>query len=255
MTIKDFNVTVATKEFGELPVKDYLAVEEARHIICMAEKEGRVNTKEVLYEVLDKLDEPSEQDWSSTTLIPCTEKYGAVKRTLLAPYCTNDQLCASCGGNCCKSMGCMWSVEDFVREYGEVTEENVRAALAAGMIAIDWIDGTPDYYRDEYGNMVDCGEPDQHYIRMRHVGEPEVCGSWGGQCVALTPTGCKFSWEHRPLGGRALFPCTEHACHPLVDKREFVNDWSEYNDMLRWIASDLIDQIGWKKCVHPGPFG
>lgn len=155
------------------------------------------------------------------------------------------EACAACGGRCCKRMGCPWSVKDFEREYGEITYENVEKALKAGLIAIDWWEGD---YRDDYeGDQEDTEERDWvdrcYYIRMRHVGEPEVCGSWGGRCVALTDRGCKFDWDHRPLGGKSLVGSmrgwqTKNGCKGINPKIEFVADWFRYNEVLERFAYD-----------------
>lgn len=163
----------------------------------------------------------------------------------------NPEICKKCGGNCCKHCACEVSTEDFVKRYGEITPENILKALSEGEWAIDWWEGDirkdrdcPDLPELTRDNELFC----TYYMRVRHVGEPAVNGSWGGQCVMWDPeTGCKYDWEHRPTGGKAMLvgsgPCpvqySDLPC-PKYAKDLAAIDWFPYNDTIEEaIAVDL----------------
>ena len=163
-------------------------------------------------------------------------------------------LCTICRGFCCRHAGCPLSVDDFMRWYGDVTEENIKKALLSdGKIALDWYDGDyRDSLLDENGDYYDYDEKDRagqcYYFRMRHVGEPPICPSFGGKCVALTPLGCALSWEERPLGGKMLTPnrdpeTGEFKCTSYNSKLDFIHDWFPYNDLLEKICDELYPDM------------
>lgn len=157
------------------------------------------------------------------------------------------ELCRECGGRCCRNYGCGWSVDDFVREFGDVTVENVIKGLKTGLIAIDWWEGD---YRDQYD--IDYPYQDERercfFIRSRHVNENDCSwdGSWGGICISLTEHGCRFDWDHRPLGGKGLIPQKNKEDPHLTDcieinrKIEFVNDWFPYSEILEDAKETII---------------
>jgi len=158
-------------------------------------------------------------------------------------------ICSQCKGHCCKTVGCEWSVEDFKKHYGEVTEENIKKALADGKIALDWWEGD---YRTTVGIPVDENDlyGQCYYFRMRHIGEEAICPSWGGTCVALTETGCSYSWEDRPLGGRQTTPRFDRLdedgvpiCTRDNSKLDFLHDWFPYNDLLEKICDELYPSM------------
>ena len=126
--------------------------------------------------------------------------------------------CKKCGGECCKTMGCHYSPRDFK----SLTFEALKFEISKGRISIDW-------WEDPSGP--------QYYLRARNIGEPIVCGSWGGVCVNLTPTGCALSWEERPLGGRALKPTYyRRKCIGSYSKEDCKNEWQEYAGLLELLV-------------------
>ena len=133
------------------------------------------------------------------------------------------EICAVCGGYCCKHMGCHYSPTDF----SDLSFEALKSQIEKGGISIDWwvSGGTREYY-----------------LRARHVGEPVVKGSWGGRCVNLTDTGCSLSWEERPLGGKALKPQSKvgEGCHGYYSKEQCKDDWKPYAQVLH----ELVEHFG-----------
>ena len=132
------------------------------------------------------------------------------------------EVCAICRGRCCKTMGCHYSPRDFK----DLSYEGLKREIEKGRIAIDWW----------------VGEEPEYYLRARHIGEPIVCGSWGGTCVNLTENGCSLSWEERPLGGRALKPGATpfHECEDFYSKEDCKNEWKPYSDTLERLVATFI---------------
>lgn len=129
-----------------------------------------------------------------------------------------EEICAVCKGECCRFYACHYSPEDFP----EISFEALKKQIDKGRISIDWWEAdSPEYF-----------------LRARHVGEPVVCGSWGGVCVNLTDTGCSLSWDERPLGGKALRPkdSKNGSCKTSYNKEACKNDWKKYADVLRKLA-------------------
>lgn len=129
------------------------------------------------------------------------------------------EICAKCKGGCCRFYGCHFSPTDFK----EISFESLKTEIEKGRISIDWWEA----------------EPKEYFLRSRHVGEPVVCGSWGGVCVNLTENGCSLSWDERPLGGKALKPATVFGghCYTSYSKEACKNDWKKYAPILR----ELVD--------------
>ena len=129
-------------------------------------------------------------------------------------YQTTDQ-CHECKGECCRRMGCHFAPSDFK----EIAFEYLKSKIDQGYISIDW-------WETDHGP--------EYYLRMRHVGAPVVDPSWGGQCIMLTDIGCTFSFDERPLGGKALRPRAGAGGHCETDYSKFDSkeDWKEYHSVL-----------------------
>lgn len=135
--------------------------------------------------------------------------------------CAGMELCAECGGRCCKSMGCHFSPNDF----DDLSIESLEKILSEGDVSIDWWEG------DVTGGNLDK----TYFLRMRHVDAKIVDPSWGGRCVALTDSGCRLSFEKRPLGGRALIPSknsNQKDCKQTYSKENCCRDWYPYQYIL-----------------------
>lgn len=131
----------------------------------------------------------------------------------------NDELCASCGGECCKAMGCHFSPNDFE----ELSYENLKKEIEKGLISIDWWEGNPF----EDGRNISKA----YYLRMRNKNAKIVDASWGGECILLEKDGCPLKFEERPLGARALVP-RQGGCIIEYSKQQCAKDWYKYDDIL-----------------------
>jgi Fe-S-cluster containining protein len=130
----------------------------------------------------------------------------------------NKLICTSCGGKCCKSMGCHYAPSDFT----EITFETLNNLLAEGYTSIDWWEG------DVFGGDREC----TYFLRVRNVNANIVDPSWGGRCILLTDKGCKLSYQDRPKGGRSLIPNSSGDCIVTYSKEECCQEWYDYQDIL-----------------------
>lgn len=133
----------------------------------------------------------------------------------------NLEICAKCGGSCCKGMGCHYSPEDF----SDLSLDGLKKEIDKGHISIDWWEGNP-FDNEEW-------IPKAYFLRVRNVDAPVVDASWGGRCSLLTEKGCSLSYGERPKGGRMLIPHESHRCKVEYTKDECARDWYEYIDVLR----------------------
>lgn len=144
----------------------------------------------------------------------------------------NKAVCTECGGRCCKRMGCEVLPEDVIAWYGAVTIDVLRSMLRSGDFSIDWYER---FRSKSYGTT------NGYYIRARNVGAPVVDPAYAGHvCAALTPTGCKFDFEHRPTGGRALIPHAKGNCTSPYTKLVVANAWDKYHKLLEKLFHEFL---------------
>lgn len=151
-------------------------------------------------------------------------------------------ICASCGGRCCKSMSCEAFPQDIFGTE-EPTYERLINFLKDGNWSIDCWEGDV---------RLDCGQdiPDDeylyrcYYIRPRHVGVNTLFDfSYGGCCSFLTETGCSLSWEQRPTAGKSLKAYSVNDCHSEYGKKEAALAWVPYHDWFERIYDGESDDI------------
>lgn len=136
----------------------------------------------------------------------------------------NHASCSQCGGKCCKSAGCHYSPRDF----SEITPAILKKILDMGFVSIDWWEG------DVFGN----NRSRTYYLRIRHKGKGIIDPSWGGECMLLTETGCKLSFDERPMGGRVLEPKGSiDKCTSKYTKEDCCKEWYSYQDLF----DEIID--------------
>jgi Fe-S-cluster containining protein len=145
----------------------------------------------------------------------------------------NISLCSKCG-KCCKGMPGIVSPKDL----SEITVESLSDLFKKG-------------YQFDYweGNMT--GKPEHeditlYYLRpqtKKSVGKI-VDGSWEGECVFLTETGCSKSFEARPAQCRALIPMENHGCHvPAAYKKEKMTlEWLPYNEIISQTINKIYEE-------------
>lgn len=139
-------------------------------------------------------------------------------------------ICAACTGRCCEHMGCHISPN-------ELKEISVNAIIRfieeSGCVSIDWWEG----------DVIPNGDLDKvYYLRMRNRGFRVVDPSHGGRCIALDEEGCLLGFMYRPAGGRGLLPRVDRNCEVLYSKKQCVEEWREYQDILIEVVKYFSDK-------------
>ena len=173
----------------------------------------------------------------------------------------NYECCSKCGGTCCKTQGCEIFPQDVKRWYGveEITEEILIDLICSGFICLDWWEGDlieDEVFEDISNETYHDWDPIGHwfFLRMRSMNDSHIFPAWiAGTCVLLSPTGCRLSWEARPLGGKALVPKdTKQSCTSKYSKKESCMAWFPYWNMLERIWDKLGgDHMGWHVSSDP----
>lgn len=141
--------------------------------------------------------------WFEELMYP-TLPYRSIDKDYSASKNVNNQICAECGGECCKRCGCHFSPDDFQ----EISFDFLKKELEKGYISIDFVDGEMIY--QNFGIYI---------LRARNKDAPIVdLGYKRSPCILLTEKGCKLDYEHRPTGGRLLIPSNK--CHSLFGVAE-----------------------------------
>lgn len=137
---------------------------------------------------------------------------------------TNSELCNNCKGKCCKNCGCFLSPQDF----GKISYKALNKELQKGYISIDLVRKS-NYVKK--GTLV---------LRIRNIDSPIVDikrSSKKHQCMMLTPKGCSFSYEERPLGGKLFIPLVNSegigVCYPKYSYIECAREWQPYSRILK----------------------
>jgi hypothetical protein len=135
----------------------------------------------------------------------------------------NKPICAACQ-MCCKNMGCHLSPSKDIN--GDVTVNVIVSLLSSGKFIVDWWEG----------DIMERERSESYYIRCKNKNESGYRnGSWGGECVNFTEgLGCQFTWDERPLGGKALYPKTslDGTCVTKYSKSDSAKEWYPYNDII-----------------------
>ena len=132
----------------------------------------------------------------------------------------NLEICKSCGGICCKSMGCHYSPDDFK----DLSFEGLKQEIDKGYISIDWWNKNP--FEDER-NIYRA-----YFLRVRNIDSEIIDPAYRGKCSLLTDVGCLLSYKYRPKGGRTLIPALNNNCIVKYDKQDCAKEWYEYNEVL-----------------------
>lgn len=139
----------------------------------------------------------------------------------------NRNICAECGGECCKGGGCAYLSTDFEALKTEVIEE----ALATGRLSIT------ASLKFEYTKN---GIPTANailYLRARNIGKGEIdLVSVPTACASLEEKGCHFDINSRPSDGAAIIPDANKKCQSIITRNELLTTWLPYQGTLRRIV-------------------
>ena len=156
------------------------------------------------------------------------------------------ELCAECGGKCCKQMPGAMYPEDVTADITNLVD-GLKELFSTGKYVVDWWEGDPRELYDDDLEYVDSG----YYIRPRTIddygrfGNSLFCPSWGSRCVFLTETGCRLEPQKRPKVCRSLEPLGDpDKCimHDGASKQDAAREWIPYHEQIHKAAKEAIGQ-------------
>lgn len=144
----------------------------------------------------------------------------------------NISVCSLCGGKCCKQIpGAV-----FPEQLNDISVESLLQMYKDGY-CFDYWEGNPT--KDEkYDNVT------AYYLRPQTISAigRMVDPSWGAQCSFLTPTGCKLSFDKRPMECQTLVAnhlapgnCTSDT--KGYNKKDAAIKWFPYNDIIEQVLN------------------
>jgi hypothetical protein len=146
---------------------------------------------------------------------------------------TEAEICAACGGNCCKALpGAM-----YPEQVSDVLE-----LLKTGRYSVDWWEGDPREDEDEHERG--------YYLRPATKNREGAImdASWGGECTFLGEHGCELGEDQRPMECLSLIPGMPGKCMHAngVDgsekKREVACMWLARIDEIESAAKVLQEE-------------
>lgn len=143
----------------------------------------------------------------------------------------NREICTKCGGECCKSMGCAFSPNDFNEE---ITKEFLIKLLETGLVSIDCYEGDPTLDEDDDSNYMNAYYPRMRNLPTKYSDAGLIDFSWFAQCCLLKEDGCRLPFEYRAYQAKALIPGVK--CTDGYSKKQCAVDWLPYHD----IFNDLV---------------
>ena len=138
----------------------------------------------------------------------------------------NQELCAKCGGKCCKIAPGAAFPKDFGLP-GDPTK--LKLAFESGKWAIDWWEGDARKGKNELGET--------YFVRPAIKGKEGNLRdpAWGGECTFLTEVGCSLPVDERPLNCKMTEPQPEGVgctLHKNKDKRAAAVAWIPFTKLL-----------------------
>lgn len=136
----------------------------------------------------------------------------------------NKNICAVCG-MCCKQTGCYYSAKDLK----VVSARSVKNLLDKGYTCIS----------SDVFIMMDNPIILSIRARNKNAGKIDLI-SCSRHCSALTDTGCMYSLEDRPSGGKYLIPDKDGNCdYHEVKLEDVIKTWIPYQQMLRSVCEEV----------------
>ena len=158
---------------------------------------------------------------------------------------TRSDVCAKCGGSCCKSRSCYFSPKNFKAKMLS-TEANVRKILDTGLVVIDRHDADSNINRNIY------------LLRPKMIcdGDRQVNYPFTSPCFLLGEHGCELEFRLRPYAGAMVIPNdSETKCH--YENEEMNKDANLYMTKL-WDQPHyqrILEKIAMEKEDTSTPIG
>lgn len=135
----------------------------------------------------------------------------------------NKNICAECGGFCCKKCGCDY----FVNDIESFKIDELEKLLNTGHVSI------VAFLEFKYLNNNVLGAFPTLYLRERNVDRNIIdLLSMKTTCASLTDNGCIYDLNNRPSGGATLIPKENMQCYSSVDRFEELKKWIPYQKVL-----------------------
>lgn len=132
-------------------------------------------------------------------------------------------ICAKCGGFCCKKSGCDY----FVSDFDSLKLDYLITLLNSGKVSIV---ASLEFNRLKTGQLI-CGQILS--LRARNINREAIdLLSFKTTCSQLTETGCAYNLDERPSGGASLIPGENMTCYSEVDRISELKKWEPYQKVL-----------------------
>lgn len=160
----------------------------------------------------------------------------------------NHNVCAKCGGRCCKRCGCACSPEDFDNDYRKI--EN---ALMTGKYSIDLVRDSQNPTNSFIFEGLRVTLNRDYLMKYSRVGLIVRTANKGfpvvdlihhkgdAPCIFLTAQGCSLKYEERPRYARLLAPYAPGICMPMYDTMDIVKEWRPHQEFLYAMAVKYFD--------------
>lgn len=135
----------------------------------------------------------------------------------------NKDICAKCGGFCCKKSGCDY----FVSDFDNLKFDYLLNVLNEGKISVV---SSLDFNRLKNGKLV-CSQILSLRARNNNRDIIDLL-SFKTTCSQLTTSGCTYNLEERPSGGAALIPKDNMACYSDINRVEELKKWLSHQKVL-----------------------
>lgn len=142
----------------------------------------------------------------------------------------NREICAKCGGFCCKKSGCDYIPSDFEN----MSINYLVTKLEEGKISIV---SALKFERLPNGKIY---VNPFLYLRARNTNRPIVdLFSLKTKCSQLTDNGCRYDISERPSGGVNLIPDSDFKCLPKESPIKLMSYWESYQKVLSKLVKRL----------------
>lgn len=132
-------------------------------------------------------------------------------------------ICAKCGGFCCKKCGCDY----FVSDFDNLKLDYLLNVLSDGKISVV---SSLDFKKTQNGKLICLPVLS---LRARNENREVIdLLSFKTRCSQLGNNGCLYDLDNRPSGGATLIPGLNMACHSDVNRLEELNKWLPYQNVL-----------------------
>ena len=149
---------------------------------------------------------------SNENKLDVNEKNFDIEKTINTP-----EICAKCGGKCCKHFPCLFSPYDFL-DVDNI--DYMTSILDTGLICI----GQSCYDN----NLV---------LRPRGLKDkPQIVSTrlpLNNQCILYSEAGCMLSSNYRPAEALLYYAKSEDYHIPIYDTYECIEDWSMHQNILK----------------------